>query len=75
MSTAVPDRSAVLCQTELASRLSSATRDVSFLLQGVGVYVRDLSNVTLSYLGSWQKGRISLLKLTFSTRLTSLLVR
>ena len=39
--------------------------------QGV---VSDLSNVTPSYLGSEQKGGISLLKLTFSSRLASLLL-
>jgi len=35
--------------------------------------VSDLSNVNPTYLGSEQKGRVSLLKLTFSSRLASLL--
>jgi len=35
----------------------------------------DLSNVTPRYLGSEQKGRVSLLKLTFSSHLVSLLLR
>ena len=35
----------------------------------------DLSNVTPRYLGSEQKGRVSLLKLAFSSRLASLLLR
>ena len=38
-------------------------------------YVGDLSNVTPRYLGSEQKSRISLLRLTFSSRLASLLLR
>jgi len=66
----------LLLQLEPASRLKSATRDVSFLRS----YSRcrrnvtsDLSNVTTRYLGSEQNGRISLLYLTFSSRLTSLL--
>jgi len=37
-------------------------------------FVSDLSNVTPRYLGSEQRGRISLLKLTFSSRLASLLL-
>ena len=35
----------------------------------------DMSNVTTRYLGSERKGRVSLLKLTLSSRLTSLLLR
>jgi len=35
--------------------------------------VSDLSNLTPRYLRSEQKGRVSLLKLTFSSRLASLL--
>ena len=35
----------------------------------------DMSNVTPRYLGSEQKGRVSLLMLTFSSRLASLLLR
>ena len=42
--------------------------------QGVGL-VSDLSNVTPRYLGSGQKGRVLLLKLTFSSHLASLLLR
>ena len=62
---------------EPASRLRSTTRDVSFLRSDSRCrrYVSDLSNVTARYLGSEQKGRISLLKLTFSSRLASLLLR
>jgi len=37
--------------------------------------VIDLSNVTPRYLSSEQKGRVSLLKLTFNSRLASLLLR
>jgi len=57
--------------------LRSATRDVSFLQSDSGCrrYVSNLSNVTPRYLGSEQKGRVSLLKLTFSSRLASLLLR
>jgi len=38
-------------------------------------YVSALSNVTSRYLGSEKKGRVSLLKLTFISRLASLLLR
>ena len=64
-------------QPEPTSRLRSATRDVSFLGSDSRCrrYVNDLSNVTPRYLGSEQKGRVSLLKLTFSSRLASLLLR
>jgi len=50
-------------QTEPASRLKSAKRDVSFLQSDsrCGKYVSGLSNVTSRYLGSGHKGRISLL--------------
>ena len=52
-------------QPEPASCLRSATRDVSFLRSGSRYrrYVSDLSNVTLRYLVSEQKGRVSLFKL------------
>ena len=62
-------------QPEPASRLKSATRDVSFLRSDSRCrrYVSDLSNVTPRYLGSEQKGRVSLLRLTLSSRLASLL--
>jgi len=60
-------------QPEPASRLRSVMRDVSFLR--CRQYVSDLSNVTPRYLGSEQKGRVSLLKLTFSSWLASLLLR
>ena len=64
-------------QPETANRLRSATRDVSFLRSDSRCrrYVSDLSNVTPTYLGWEQKGRVSLLKLTFSSRLASLLLR
>jgi len=50
-------------QPEPASRLKSATRDVSYLRSDSRCqqYVSDLSNVTPRYLGSEQKGRFSLL--------------
>jgi len=84
MGTAAPDRSAVLCSrmhqgyggysqhycpSTPASRLRSATRDVSFLRSDSRCrrYVSDLSNVTLRYLGSGQKGRVSLVKFTISS--------
>jgi len=38
-------------------------------------YMSDLSNVTPRYLGSGQKGKVSLLWLTLSSRLASLLLR
>jgi len=64
-------------QPEPASHLRSATRDVSFLRSDSRCrrYVSDLSDVTPKYLGSEQKGRVSLLKLTFISRLASLLLR
>jgi len=91
MSTAAPNRySAVECtkarvairrvvatetQPAPASRLRSATRDVSFLRSDSRCrrYVSDLSNVTPRYLGSEQTGGASLLYLTFNSRLASLL--
>jgi len=53
-------------QPEPANRLRSGTRDVSFLRSNSRCrgYVSDLSNVTPRYLGSEQKGSVSLLKLT-----------
>ena len=64
-------------QTEPASHLKSATCDVSFLQSDSRCqrYVSNLSNITPRYLGSEQKGRVSLLKLTFSSRFASLLLR
>ena len=64
-------------QPEPASRRKSATRAESFLRSGSRCrrYVSDLSNVTLRYLGSEQKGSVSLLWLTLSSHLTSLLLR
>jgi len=64
-------------QPEPASRFRSAMRDVSFLRSDSSCrrYVSDLSNVTPRYLGSEQKGRFSLLKLTFSSHLASLFLR
>ena len=63
-------------QPEPASRLRSATHHVSFLrsYSRCRRYVSDLYNVTPRYLGSEQKGRVSLLKLIFSSRLASLLL-
>jgi len=64
-------------QPEPAGRLKSVTRDVSFLRSDSRCrrYVSDLSNVTPRYLVSEKKGRVALLKLTFSSRLASLLLR
>jgi len=64
-------------QPEPASRLGSPPRVVSFLRSDSRCrrYVNDLSNVTPRYLGSDQKGRVSLLYLTFSSRLASFLLR
>jgi len=55
-------------QPEPVSHLRSATCDVSFLRSDSRCqrYVSGLSNVTLRYLGSEQKGRVWLLYLTFS---------
>jgi len=49
-------------QLEPASRLKSATRDVSFLRSDSRCrrYANDLSNVTPRYLGSKQKGKVAL---------------
>jgi len=64
-------------QPEPASRLRSSTRDVSFLRSDSRCrrYVSDLPNVTPRYFGSEQKGWVSLLYLTLSSRLASLLLR
>ena len=64
-------------QPEPASCLRSATCDVSFLRSDSRClqYVSDLSNVTPRHLGSEQKGRVSLLKVTSISRLASLLLR
>jgi len=64
-------------QPEPASRLKSAKRGVSFLRNNSRCrrYMSDLSNVTPRYLGSEQKRRISLLYLTFNSRLASLLLK
>ena len=64
-------------QPEPANSLRNATRDVSFLRSDSRCrrYVSVLLNVTPRYLGSEKKGRVSLLKLTFSSRLASLLLR
>ena len=60
-----------------ASRLRSATRDISFLRSDSRYrrYVSDLPNVTPRFLGSEQKGWVSLLYLILSSRLASLLLR
>jgi len=91
VSTAAPGRSAILCywyRAKVAARnvvaparaskpLQSAMRVVSFLQSGSMYrrYVSVLSNVTPQFLGSEQKGRVLLLKLTFSSRSVSLLLR
>jgi len=64
-------------QPEPANRLKSAKRDVNVLRSDSRCrwYVIALSNVTPRYVGSEQKGRVSLLWLTFSSRLVSLLLR
>ena len=64
-------------QSQPASHLRSATRHVSVLRSDSRCrrYVSYPSNVTLRYLGSEQNGRVSLLILTFSSRLASLLLR
>jgi len=64
-------------QPEPASRLKSATHDVSFLRSDSRCrqYLSVLSNVTVRYLGPEQTGRVSLLWLIFSSRLASLLLR
>ena len=62
-------------QPEPASRHRSAARDVSLFRSDSRCrrYVSNLSNVTPRYLGSEQKVRVSLLKLTFSSHLAFLL--
>jgi len=62
---------------QAASHLKSATRDVSFFRSDsrCRCYVSDLSNVTPRCLGSEKKDRVSLLKMTFSSRLASSLLR
>jgi len=64
-------------QPEPVSCLRSVERDVSFLRSDSRCqqYVSNLYNITLRFLGSEQKGRVSLLKLTFSSHLASLLLR
>jgi len=54
-------------QPEPASRLRSATHDVSFLQSDSRCrrYVSDLYNVTLRYLGLEQKGRVSVVEVAF----------
>jgi len=56
---------------ETASRLKSPMRDVSVLRSGSRCrrYVSVLFKVTPRYLGSEKKYKVSLLKLTFSSRL------
>ena len=62
-------------QPEPASHFRSAKRDVNFLRSDSRCRrcVSDLSSVTPSYLGSEEKGGVSWLWLTFSSRLASLL--
>jgi len=64
-------------QPEPVSRLKSATHEVNFLWSDSRYQwlVSVLSNVTPMRLGSEQKGSVSLLWLTFSSRLASLLLR
>ena len=62
-------------QPEPASHLKSARCDLNFLQSDSRCrqYMRVLSNITPMYVGYEQKGRLSLLWLTFSSRLASLL--
>jgi len=64
-------------QPQPASHLRSTTCDVNFLQSDSRCqrYMSDLSNVTPRYLGSEAEDRVSLLKLTFSSRVASLLLR
>ena len=64
-------------QPEPSNRLRSPMREVSFLWSDsmCRQYVSDLSNFSSRYSGSEQKGRVSLLDLTLSSRLASLLLR
>jgi len=64
-------------QPEPTSPLRNATHDVSFLWSDSRCRrsASNLSNDPPRYLGSEQKGRISLLKLSFISRLASLLLR
>jgi len=64
-------------QLERASRLKSTTRDVNFLQSDSKCwrYSSVLSNIILRYLGLEQNSRVSLLWLTFTSRLVSLLLR
>jgi len=64
-------------QPETANRLKSAKRDVNFLRSDSRCRrcVSVLSNVTPRYVGSEQKGRVSLVWLTFSSHLAFLLLR
>ena len=64
-------------QPEPPSHIKSATRDVSLLRNDSRCrwYVSVLSNATLAYLGSEQKGKVSLLWFTLSSRWASLLFR
>jgi len=63
-------------QLEPTSHLRSVTRDIRLVWSGSRCrrYMSDLSNVTPRYLGFKQKGKIPLLKLTFSSTLASLLL-
>ena len=84
VSSAAPDRSAVLVVTTLLLHnlsqshhaASSVTRDVNFLRSDSRCrrYVSDLSNCTPRYLGSEQEGYVSLW-LTLCSRLASLFLR
>ena len=75
----VADRNVVATalQTEQASRLKSTMRDVNFSRSDSKCWrcVSYLSNVTPRYLVSEQKSKVSLLWLTFRSRLASLLLR
>jgi len=71
------DISSALQPKPASCLFKSVTRDVSFLRSDSRCrgYVSNLFNVTARYLGSEQKDRVSLLKLTFSSRLASSLLR
>jgi len=67
---------ALALQPAPESRFRIATHDESYLRSDLRWrrYVSDLSKVTPWYLGSEQKDRVLLLRLTFSSRLASLLL-
>ena len=65
------------CCSTPARRFKSAIHDVNYLRSDLRYqrYVTVLSNIPLMYVGSEKKGRVLLFWLTFSSRLSSLLLR